>query len=126
MAGSFQSHGRRPGEKWLCPRCQGDLQEAEETVRMQKWPWLCGEQEAKPLPVHQRRLFMVSHYLCVVLGMPDSIPVFQTWHLKQPLLEPYPFQQRLRLLPPQEHLRVCETIQRSKQNLGDVSERRGG
>lgn len=110
VAGSFQSHGRRPGEKRLCPRRQRDLQEAEETVRLQKWPWLCGDQEAEPLPVHQRGLFMVSRCLCGILGMPDSIPVCKTCCLKQPSWEPYPFQQWLWLLPAWEHLRVCETI----------------
>lgn len=50
---------RRLGEERLSLGRQRDLQEAKEAVCVQKWTQLCGEQEAKPLPVHQRRLLMV-------------------------------------------------------------------
>lgn len=59
MAGSFY-RGRRLGQKRLHPGRQGDLQEAEETICVQEWEKLRGEQEAEPLLVHQGRLLMVS------------------------------------------------------------------
>lgn len=73
MVGSFWSHRRRFGEKRLCFGCQRDLQEAEETICVQKWATLRGEQEAKPLPVHQGRLLMVGHFVCGMLLYKEAI-----------------------------------------------------
>lgn len=58
MAGPLHRR-RRLGEKRLRPGRQRDVPEAEETIGVQEREELRGEQEAKPLPVHQRRLLMV-------------------------------------------------------------------
>lgn len=63
VAGSLHRR-RRLGEKRLRPGPQRDVPEAEETIRVQEWEELRGEQEAKPLPVHQRRLLMVRRSVC--------------------------------------------------------------
>lgn len=53
--------GRGLGHRGVCLGLQGDLQEAEEAVRLQEWTGLRGEQAEKPLPLHQRGLPMVRN-----------------------------------------------------------------
>ena len=60
MVGSFQPW-RGSRDQWVCHGLQGDLQEAEEVLSLSEWAGLWRSEEAKPLPVYQRRLPMVSH-----------------------------------------------------------------
>lgn len=114
VVGTFWPQRRRHGEEWLHPGRQGDLQEAQEAVRVQERQSVHCNQEATPLPVHQGGFPMVRSCICYTTAMFDSLVIMLV------------FPQWLRLLSPWQYLRVCQAGRRCEQNLGAVSEWRGG
>lgn len=75
VVGTFRPQRRRHGEEWLHPGCQGDLQEAQEAVRVQERQSVHGDQEATPLSVHQGGFPVVRSCTCYTAAMFDSLVI---------------------------------------------------